>query len=1008
GNKTQKSFDINVVDDKLNAKFCTIGPEYNGYISDSTLLEITIIDSAAGIDSMMYKIDGGNYIDYTEPFSIGDYAEGAHKIDMKITDLMGNVFEDSANYILDKTSPVINSEIVGNHFDTDSIHFLQNSSFLVSLFSDSLSGVLSSGFKINNLGWSDIPDSFDINLSSFSDGYYRIELRSRDRVENISYDTIYLCLDDSAPDDSLIPVGRYIEKGDTLYLSGDDEIGISCRDDYSGTDSIMWAINNGIFSPYTGNISMSGVTAGVNYFIVKTSDLLGNQRTDTSILNIDNVPPVISDTLTGKQIQIDSTIFVKDSTRLRLIFKDTSSGIYENSCKINNFYTIYLPDTFEMDFSAFADGFLNLLISSEDNVGNNDMMNLNYCVDNTPPDIDISYVRAALFDSVFTSPHSAIFINCADGYSGIDSIIYKINNGNYYPYHDSITCSEFTEGKHYISVMAKDRMGNDSTLIDSFYQDNSAPEVTFTVSGPHFMSNDTVFVSSESKISFEETDNLSGPDSVFYSFDGIYLPYTGDSISLTGEDSVYTLYYFGKDRVGNVSDTSRVFFYLDNTPPSVNIYFPFNKIVLNKNWYSDEATGGETDSFYFRYCVSDKDSIESVIYFHRTPYDSVVADTFALSSEDSVKYDYAFSAADPVVGIHGPYMFTIKTEDMLGNSRLDTLYGFEGRGWYDMINGQYNFFTVKNDFIYVLNPLDTVKNNRKEERYDILPAGVYKYDLDGNIVDTLPENDILSGIKVDDDENIYSLYFNSSNEGRVNDTVALKINFATGVKEFIVDSIGEGQLCGIDLDSTGNIYIGMSAPGDTLRIDIFNKYLNLTSINRFPDAKRSFTLDDSQNIYIVFRDTVSNRFNIKRYNKSVIGYVSDDSFNLALPYAVDSVRAMSRDSFGIFYITADNPHRGENMMFIMYPMYDFNNEWNSYAGYEYEIINYATKARNLEPANRFIRYKDKLYYISNNLYVYNLYFSAIDKKAKKFSGEGTNKNLEISEFVPYPSPFNPI
>ncbi|NIA23765.1 MAG: hypothetical protein GWP03_06390, partial [Proteobacteria bacterium] len=30
------------------------------------------------------------------------------------------------------------------------------------------------------------------------------------------------------------------------------------------------------------------------------------------------------------------------------------------------------------------------------------------------------------------------------------------------------------------------------------------------------------------------------------------------------------------------------------------------------------------------------------------------------------------------------------------------------------------------------------------------------------------------------------------------------------------------------------------------------------------------------------------------------------------------------------------------------------------------------------------------------------------KKAKKFSGEGTNKNLEISEFVPYPSPFNPI
>ena len=1013
-NDVSRSFDINVVSGQPHAAFFTVGPEHNGFICDSTLIGIVVSDSGFGADSVLYKIDSGNYEPYDEPFSLKSYGEGPHYVCMRIVDSTGGVFEDFSLYTLDETSPEIAFSINGTHVHMDSLDYIISSSFLTFHFSDSLSGVSINGYRINNLDWSNITDSFEIGLSSFPDGYYRIELRSKDNVDNITYDTIYACKDDSAPNDSIIPVGRYITRGDTLFVSPNGGIDISTHDSYVGTDSILYAFNDNEFIPYAGEISLNGLNAGANKLKIKVNDRLGNVRIDTTILNIDADPPTISDTLFGDYTVVDSTLFVKDSTRLRLVFNDTSSGIYENRCKINDFYTLYLPDTFEMDFSSFVDGFINLFIESEDNVGNIDTLNCDFCVDNTPPVINVDYSNAFYGDSVYVSPFSYIKINCSDNYSEIDSIHYKIDDDNYAVYTDSISCNALSEGKHGIIVTACDGAGNADTVADSFYLDKTAPTVSIDLFGPRFFENDTTFISSDSRIMLNAADSISGTDSLYYSFGGMFTPFTGDSIIVTGNDSLYYLYYYVKDRVGNTSDTSMTRLYLDNTPPKIKRYYPYDNMVLNTNHHIDEITGEETYEFYFRYGVSDRDSIKSVIYFYTSPYDSFVCDTFYLSDNDSVKYDYSYTVELPPRAwgeIYGPYMFAINVSDKLGNIRVDTVLGFEWGDSYDMIAGQYNGgadFTVRGNRLYVSNPVSppakTIgkKSPRdKELRYDVLPSGIYKYDLDGNMIDSLLENDFLGGIQVDDNENVYSLYLNDEFKRGSEDTVALKINFATGDKEAISDSIGTDYPCGIKLDSAGNIYIGMRNETDSLRIDVFDKLLYRKSVNLFSSREGAFTVDDSGRIYVVNIDSSIESECIYRYIPDGNNYVKDTAFALILPYGIGSIGSINRDSLGIFYISAYDFQTEKSFLLIEYPMYDFNNEWISYAGYLYNPDGYLS-------AYDFRRHGNKLYYINNNLYECDVSIPMGRKNAKKLSGSIGGEPFEITLLVPYPSPFDPL
>ncbi|HHD82964.1 MAG TPA: hypothetical protein ENK92_02550, partial [Bacteroidetes bacterium] len=130
-------------------------------------------------------------------------------------------------------------------------------------------------------------------------------------------------------------------------------------------------------------------------------------------------------------------------------------------------------------------------------------------------------------------------------------------------------------------------------------------------------------------------------------------------------------------------------------------------------------------------------------------------------------------------------------------------------------------------------------------------------------------------------------------------------------------------------------------------------------------------------------------------------YVKDTAFALILPYGIGSIGSINRDSLGIFYISAYDFQTEKSFLLIEYPMYDFNNEWISYAGYLYNPDGYLS-------AYDFRRHGNKLYYINNNLYECDVSIPMGRKNAKKLSGSIGGEPFEITLLVPYPSPFDPL
>ncbi|RKX71953.1 hypothetical protein DRP43_01915, partial [candidate division TA06 bacterium] len=877
------------------------------------------------------------------------------------------------------------------------------------LFIDSISGIKQNSYRVNNLDWANIGDTFSLDLSGFADGYYDIEIRSSDNVDNVSYDTVNLCLDNEAPLDSINPLSFYYKSDSLIYFNKNGSFEIDVWDEYSGVDSVKWAFDSDSLISYSGTINVDGLEEGEHLLHIYTKDRLSNYSNDSMQLVIDTTIPIIVDTLIGDYTLIDSVMFVKDSTILRLIFEDTLSGIYENSCKINDFYTVYLPDTFEMDFSSFTEDYLTLDIQSEDNVGNINEINFVFGIDKTAPDVNVLYIgpNIEIFDTTVISGNSYIVIEASDNLSGVDSVLWKVDNDNYQIYNDTIGCDSFDEGNHILHIIAYDKLGNMQAYENVFAVDKTAPEVSINITGSNYNSNDTTFVNSSSGIIIDAEDNLAGVDSIFYSLtiDGsdYFIPFS-DTIHIEGDDTTYILRYYATDKIGNVSDTSVNIFYLDNTPPSIEIYSPYDKTIVNNNIVDSKTRDEIIYYFYFRYRVEDRESILSKIYFKKEEADTLFVDSFNLSPIDSVKYDYYYTDTFfPSKDFSGIYSFLIMAEDKLGNSSVDTIYGEEGNPDYNIILGGFNYeskICIMDNYVYVNNCSGNYKSARKNKGFNKMFSGVYKLDFEGNIISSLQINDVYNyDIEVDESENIYMIYKPFGPSKRDIDTIAAKIDFNSGVINVIAGSYNSFDMLGIGLDSLKNIYVGMinwNKSDDSIRIDVFDNNLNFLSTYNFPIAGYAFDVNSNGDIYILEEDTIANIYYISRYIKNGLNYEKDTSFRVE--YDNHYIMPFVTDSLNTIYGVEDV--NNTQYINIVYPVYNFNNQWDYYKGYYHYIgDNFVYD---------FVRSGDDLFYIDNDLHKLHIPFDSRKANAKKGDLIRDGEKFSIGTFVTYPSPFNPL
>jgi hypothetical protein len=154
------------------------------------------------------------------------------------------------------------------------------------------------------------------------------------------------------------------------------------------------------------------------------------------------------------------------------------------------------------------------------------------------------------------------------------------------------------ESKHELEIGCYDELGNTMTDTEIFYVDKTAPETTFSVTGPQVPNPITEtskyprWVDTDSRIKLEATDangpHDSGVDETYYRITQVIDRYcesaasgcsnaqgTGDFIPYDGEfavpESCHLIEYYSVDNVNKVEDAEKQCVFSDHTAPSVSV-----------------------------------------------------------------------------------------------------------------------------------------------------------------------------------------------------------------------------------------------------------------------------------------------------------------------------------------------------------------------------------------------------------------------------------------------------
>ncbi|WP_373459901.1 OmpL47-type beta-barrel domain-containing protein [Neobacillus driksii] len=269
-------------------------------------VELNAVDNSTGVAKTEYRINYGDWQEYTAPFKVT--LEGQNKVEFRSIDTAGNKETIKSEIVkIDKTSPVTtHSDIPTNWTKKDVSATLSTT--------DENSGVAKTEYRINNGEWTEYNGSFN----SFIEGMNTVDYRSVDNAGNVeAYKSFEVDIDKTVPQTTLSPVK------DEWYNS-DVTLTLESSDNLSGVARTEYRVNNGDWQAYNGTISISD--EGINKVEFRSIDNAGNvEKTKSVEIKIDKTAPTLN-------VSFDQSVLTDRNHQLVPIkvlvdAKDTLSGV---------------------------------------------------------------------------------------------------------------------------------------------------------------------------------------------------------------------------------------------------------------------------------------------------------------------------------------------------------------------------------------------------------------------------------------------------------------------------------------------------------------------------------------------------------------------------------------------------------------------------------------------------------------------------------------------------------
>ncbi|MEQ8239341.1 MAG: hypothetical protein RIA69_09010, partial [Cyclobacteriaceae bacterium] len=272
-----------------------LGDQYEGdkrtYVSERSKVKLSASDNKAGVSSIYYDLNLNKKLDYNDPFTL-DLAHGIHKIAYYAEDKVGNIpmiseRNQSVTYALDKISPTLANEFIGEVYNTRDTTFITDQTKIGLFAKDSDSGLKEINYSINDGDMVVYNDPFTLP----EERYYTIEFQGTDNVGNKSSKTFNFFVDKTGPvlnyTISMEPIGVISlndQETDLSVYSTGSKLYLSATDKIIDTKMISYSIDEGNFIAYGSPIELN--QKGAINIRVTSIDFLNNKCVEDKSISL--------------------------------------------------------------------------------------------------------------------------------------------------------------------------------------------------------------------------------------------------------------------------------------------------------------------------------------------------------------------------------------------------------------------------------------------------------------------------------------------------------------------------------------------------------------------------------------------------------------------------------------------------------------------------------------------------------------------------------------------------
>ncbi len=403
---------------------------------------------------------------------------------------------------------------------------------------------------------------------------WAIDTATKKHIYPLRIVEFYFYADGTPPKTQISFDQKPIKANNKIFFKKGLKISLSATDNLSKVQATYSSIDLTDYQKYTKPLEFS--KTGKHTLKYYSVDNVGNvESPKTFDFIIDDIAPKVTYTVTGNHLKN----ILSPNTQISLSAYDSLSGTK------NIYFSMDQGDTnlyqHPIKTRSLYEGWHTLCFFATDQVGNSSQIDsFKFFLDKTAPLILEDIIGNSYFvnNIQYLSANSKLKLKAIDNFAGVRAIYYSFDRKNWVKYTKPILLpkkEKFVKVYYY----AVDSVGNRSEISEamtekrgvfSSYIDLTPPKVTYSFTN-EYISGDTVFLSSHSKIIITATDNQSGVGQINFQIDSGQAnkysePFT---VSQEGEHKITVTAF---DNVNNLTIKQFVV-KVDTTPPEAKIFF---------------------------------------------------------------------------------------------------------------------------------------------------------------------------------------------------------------------------------------------------------------------------------------------------------------------------------------------------------------------------------------------------------------------------------------------------